>query len=287
MSHTTSFLVRSTQFRFSGVTHVSCGGAETIGKASSLPGGPRATLFFAPALDIRQSLRYAARLLRCHTTRKLFSGEGVLEARTPAGSTASQSAIDDFICHALGQTRPLRYSLSFCGQAPALGAKPLVEGWRVFGRGRPRSHRRRPRGPSLGFARRWHLGGTRDRCFLLRKHNDWRPLRFMPHRLDHFPWCFGGPLWDFRRRNQTGFRGVRQRLFTISRGVHGIEPIENANFQVINRDTSREAKTRGQGQRNERHPSTGPQLVLSIRDAGFLSGIATYSEGDTTRLPRG
>jgi hypothetical protein len=94
----------------------------------------------------------------------------------------------------------------------------------------------------------------------------------MPHRLDHFPWCFGGPLWDFRRRNQTGFRGVRKRLFTFSRGVHGIEPIENANFQVINRDTSREAKTRGQGQRNERNPTTDPQLVLSVRDAGFLSG---------------
>jgi hypothetical protein len=33
VSHTTSFLVRSTQFRFSRVAHVSCGG-ETIGKIS-------------------------------------------------------------------------------------------------------------------------------------------------------------------------------------------------------------------------------------------------------------
>jgi hypothetical protein len=64
---------------------------------------------------LRTSTRYTlvapvrrAPCLRCHTTRKLFSREGVLEARTPAGSTASQSAIDDFICHALGQTRPLR-----------------------------------------------------------------------------------------------------------------------------------------------------------------------------------
>jgi hypothetical protein len=241
------------------------------------PGGPPAALFFAPALDIPVAPVRRPPCLRCHTTHCLVA-RGLLEARTPAGSTASQSAIDDLICHALGQTRPLRYSLSFCGHAPALGAKPLVEGWRVFEIGRPRSHRKRPRGPSLGFARRWHLGG-RGRCFLLRKHNDWRPLRFMPHRLDHFPWCFGGPLWDFRRRNQTGFRGVRKRLFTFFRKVAGIEPLENANFQVIDRSAPRDAKTRGQGQRNKRNPSTGPHSVLSIRDAGFLSGNCHVQRG--------
>ena len=48
--------------------------------------------------------------------------------------------------------------LSFCGQAPALGAKPLVEGWQRFGIGSPRSHRMRPRDCSLGFARRCRLG---------------------------------------------------------------------------------------------------------------------------------
>src|SRR4051812_25586139 len=61
--------------------------------------------------------------------------------------------------------------------------------------------------------------------------------------------------------------------FTVS------NQIENANFQVINRDTSREAKTRGQGRRNERNPITGPQLVLSIRDPGFLSGNCGVQRG--------
>ena len=65
--------------------------------------------------------------------------------------------------------------LSFCGQAPALGAKPPVEGWRRFGIGSPRSHRMRPRGLSLGFARRCRLGGIGYRWFLWRKHNGLRP----------------------------------------------------------------------------------------------------------------
>ena len=43
--------------------------------------------------------------------------------------------------------------LSFCWEPPALGAKPLFEGRRRFGIGSPRSHRRWPRGLSLGFAR--------------------------------------------------------------------------------------------------------------------------------------
>jgi hypothetical protein len=63
VSHTTSFLVRSTQLRFSRVAHVSCGGSRDHSKASSRPGGPRATFFFAPALDIRQLLPYAAHLV--------------------------------------------------------------------------------------------------------------------------------------------------------------------------------------------------------------------------------
>jgi hypothetical protein len=86
--------------------------------------------------------------------------KGFLKPERRHVHSAIQSAIDDFICHALGQTRPLRYSLSFCGQPPALGAKPLVEGWGLFGVGRPRSRRKRPRGPSFDLARRWHLGRT-------------------------------------------------------------------------------------------------------------------------------
>jgi hypothetical protein len=51
-----------------------------------------------------------------------------------------------------------------------------------------------------------------------------RPLQFMLRRLDHLSWRFGSPLGDVRWRDQAGFRGVRKRLFTFSRGVHGIEP---------------------------------------------------------------
>jgi hypothetical protein len=145
------------------------------------------------------------------------------------------------------QRLPLRFT-RLLREAPAHGAKSLVEGWRRFGIGRARLHRRRSRGLSLGFARRWGLGGIRDRRLLLRKPNDWRPLQFMPRRLDHLSWRFGSPLGDFRWRDQTGFWRVSKRLFAFSRGVHGIEPLENANFQVINRSASHEAKTRGQGQ---------------------------------------
>jgi hypothetical protein len=62
VSDTTSFLVRSTQFRFSRVAHVSCGGAETIGKASFGPVG-RAQPFSSHQHSISQSLPYAARLV--------------------------------------------------------------------------------------------------------------------------------------------------------------------------------------------------------------------------------
>jgi hypothetical protein len=75
-----------------------------------------------------------------------------------------------------------------------------------------------------------------------------RPLQFMLRRLDHLSWRFGSPLGDVRWRDQTGFRRVSKRLFAFSRGVRGIEPLENANFQVINRSASHEAKTREQGQ---------------------------------------
>jgi hypothetical protein len=144
----------------------------------------------------------------------------------------------------------------FPGQAPALGAEPVFEGRRRFRIGSPRSYRSCPRGLSLGFAWCCRLGGIRDRWFLLRKNNGWRPLWF---RLEDLPWCFGGPLWDFRWRYQTGFRRVRKRLFTFFREVHGIEPLENASSQVIDRSAPREAKARGQGQRNEHNPSTDPQ----------------------------
>ena len=169
--------------------------------------------------------------------------------------------------------------LSFCGQAPALGAKPLVEGWRRFWIGSPRSHRMRPRGLSLGFARRRRLGEIGYRWFLWRKHNGLRPLQFTRRRLDPLAWCLGGPLWDFRRRDQTGFWRVSKQLFAFSRKVHGVYHW-NANFQVINCSASREAKTRGQGQGNERNPSTAAQLVLSVR-------AAVLREGDTGRLRRG
>jgi hypothetical protein len=65
--------------------------------------------------------------------------------------------------------------LSFCGQAPALGAKPLVEGRRRFGIGSPRPHRTGRRGLPLGFARCCRLGRTKDQWFLWRKHNGLRP----------------------------------------------------------------------------------------------------------------
>ena len=75
----------------------------------------------------------------------------------------------------------------------------------------------------------------------MRKNNGWRPLWF---RLEDLPWCFGGPLWDFRWRYQTGFRRVRKRLFTFFREVRGIEPLENANSQVIDRSAPNHLKVR-------------------------------------------
>ena len=81
------------------------------------------------------------------------------------------------------------------GGAPALGAKPLVEGWRRFWIGSPRSHRMRPRGLSLGFARRRRLGGIGYRWFLWRKHNGLGPLQFTCRRLDPLAWCLGGLIW--------------------------------------------------------------------------------------------
>ena len=171
--------------------------------------------------------------------------------------------------------------LSFSGQSPALGTEPVFEERRRFRIEIPRSYRRCLRGLSLGFACCCRLGGIRDQWFLLRKHNDRRPLRLRPERL---PGRFDSPLWDFRWRYQTGFRRVRKRLFTFFRKVSGIEPLENANFQVIDRSAPREAKARGQGQRNEHNPSTAAQLVLSVRGAGIHQD---GREGDIVRLPRG
>src|SRR3954468_14979298 len=130
----------------------------------------------------------------------------------------------------------------------------------------------RPRGLSLGFARRRRLGGIGYRWFLWRKHNRLRPLQFARRRLDPLAWSLGGLLWDFRRRDQTGFWRVSKQLFAFSRKVHGVYHW-NANFQVINCSASREAKTCGQGQGNERNSSTAAQLVLSARGAGFSRGI--------------
>ena len=72
--------------------------------------------------------------------------------------------------------------------------------------------------------------------------------QFTRGRFDLLPWCLGGLSWDFRRRDQTGFWRVSKQLFALSGEVNGIEPFENANFQVIERSAPRETKTRGQGQ---------------------------------------
>jgi hypothetical protein len=89
---------------------------------------------------LRTSTRYTlvapvrrAPCLRCHTTRKLFSREGVLEARTPAGSTASQSAIDDFICHALGQTGRCDTHSAFAGRPQHSAQNLSSKGGRASG----------------------------------------------------------------------------------------------------------------------------------------------------------
>jgi hypothetical protein len=53
--------------------------------------------------------------------------------------------------------------------------------------------------------------------------------------------------WDFRWRDHTGFWRVSGQRFASAREIHGIEPFENARFQIIDRSAPRETKTRGQG----------------------------------------
>jgi hypothetical protein len=145
----------------------------------------------------------------------------------------------------------------FCGVGPALGAKSLIEGRRRFGIGSPR-----PRGLPLGFGQRWF--------------HDWLPLRFMPRRLVH---CLGA----LARRFGISAGGIKRcsgayassasplvRMVTSSIAVHPARPKLT--------DGMKETSIVGAHARNWYSPSATRVPLL---------GIATYSEGDTTRLPRG
>ena len=64
--------------------------------------------------------------------------------------------------------------------------------------------------------------GNRISVVSLEEAQGLRPLQFTRRRLDPLAWCLGGLLWDFRRRDQTGFWRVSKQLFAFSREVHGV-----------------------------------------------------------------
>jgi uncharacterized protein YdiU (UPF0061 family) len=88
------------------VAHVSCGGAETVGKASARPDGPRALLLVAPALEYAPGSRRSPR--RCC---RFWASD---EDKAIAAANESLKAFDSLyqVAYAAGMGRKLGFARS-------------------------------------------------------------------------------------------------------------------------------------------------------------------------------